>query len=133
MDFQETIDWLYSQLPCYQKKGVSAYKQDMINVQTFFQQNGFDHLSFKSIHIAGTNGKGSTAAIISSILSSANISTGLFTSPHLFSFTERIRLGLEPIKESDFTQVFEIIWQHAKEVPQRLNIPKKHQKQSVKT
>ena len=95
-------------------------------LDSLLSQLGNPEKKIPTIHIAGTNGKGSTAAIISSILSSANISTGLFTSPHLFSFTERIRLGLEPIKESDFTQVFEIIWQHAKEVPQRLNIPKKH-------
>lgn len=96
MDYQQTLDYLYSQLPMFQRDGASAYKKDLGNTLVLCEYLGNPHQKFKSIHIAGTNGKGSTAHSISAILQKAGYKTGLYTSPHLKNFTERIRInGLE--------------------------------------
>ena len=68
MNYTKTIKWLYEQFPCYQREGQSAYKKDINNIKHFFHIHGNDHLLFKSIHVAGTNGKGSTSAIASNLL-----------------------------------------------------------------
>ena len=82
------------------------------------QQLGNPHLAVPTIHVAGTNGKGSTAAMIASILSSAGLRVGLFTSPHLHSMTERIRLGLTPIGRAQFAARFAQVWPAAQALPQ---------------
>ena len=100
MNYSETINYLFSQLPLYQRVGKAAYKADL-NV-TIEILNILDNPQnkFKSIHIAGTNGKGSVSHIIASVLQSAGLKTGLYTSPHLRDFRERIKINGEKIKEN---------------------------------
>lgn len=96
MTFQEVLDFLYTQLPMYQRVGSVAFKKDLTNTLNLASRLNNPHEKFKSIHIAGTNGKGSTSHLIASILQSAGYKVGLYTSPHLKSFRERIRInGLE--------------------------------------
>jgi dihydrofolate synthase/folylpolyglutamate synthase len=90
--YQEAIDYLYANLPMFQRVGSSAYKEDLTNTLLLCKALGEPHRSFKSVHIAGTNGKGSTSHMIASVLKSAGFKTGLFTSPHLKAFTERIKV-----------------------------------------
>jgi dihydrofolate synthase/folylpolyglutamate synthase len=90
--YQEAIDYLYANLPMFQRVGSSAYKEDLTNTLLLCKALGEPHRSFKSVHIAGTNGKGSTSHMIASVLQSAGFKTGLFTSPHLKAFTERIKV-----------------------------------------
>ncbi|MDG2492755.1 MAG: bifunctional folylpolyglutamate synthase/dihydrofolate synthase [Flavobacteriaceae bacterium] len=97
--YEEVRDWLYEQLPAYQKKGSSAYKPGLENIERFLDYLGNPHQDFLSIHIAGTNGKGSTAHMINSVLMEANYKVGLYTSPHLKDFTERIRINGIAIEE----------------------------------
>lgn len=100
MNFQETIHWLYNQFPSYQKKGKSAYKENIDNVQLFFDKYNFNLQAFKSIHIAGTNGKGSVSHMLCSVLQQSGYKVGLFTSPHIMDFRERIRVdGVKISKE----------------------------------
>lgn len=91
--YQETLDFLYSQLPQYQKDGKKAYKADLSNILAISYILGDPHKKIKTIHIAGTNGKGSTAHILASILQEAGYSVGLYTSPHLKDFRERIKVN----------------------------------------
>ena len=84
---------------------------------------GDPHLAVPTIHVAGTNGKGSTAAMLASILSHAGLQAGLFTSPHLHSFVERIRLGLRPISRGDFATLFEQVWPHAERLAASSALP----------
>ena len=81
------------------------------------------HLAVATIHVAGTNGKGSTAAMLAAILHAAGLRVGLFTSPHLHSFVERIRIGLEPVSRNQFANLFECVWQAAQEVARDLALP----------
>ena len=97
MNYEETLDWLFAQLPTYQRSGAAAYKADIGNIVEACERLQNPHKQFKSIHIAGTNGKGSTAHMISSILQEAGYKTGLYTSPHLKDFRERIRINGEMI------------------------------------
>lgn len=97
MTYQEAIDWLYVQLPMYQKQGQKAYKADLSNIQLLAHHLNNPERKFKSIHVAGTNGKGSTSHIIASILQEAGYKVGLYTSPHLKDFRERIRINGEMI------------------------------------
>ena len=83
MNYQETLYYLFSKLPMYQRQGVAAYKADIGNIVAASKYLGNPHTQFKSIHIAGTNGKGSTAHMIASILQESGIKAGLYTSPHL--------------------------------------------------
>jgi dihydrofolate synthase / folylpolyglutamate synthase len=100
MTYQETLDYLYQNLPMFQRVGAIAYKKDLTNTLALCEVLGNPHLKFKSIHIAGTNGKGSSSHMLASILQSAGYKTGLYTSPHLKEFTERIRInGIEVSKE----------------------------------
>ena len=100
MNYQEAIDFLYSQLPMYQRVGKSALKKDLTNTVKLCELLGNPESKFKSIHIAGTNGKGTTAHILASILQESGYKTGLYTSPHLKSFTERIKIDGVEIDES---------------------------------
>lgn len=105
-DYQETINWLYRQFPSYQKKGKTAYKEDLDNVKLFFNKYGLDYLSFETIHVAGTNGKGSVSHMLGSILKKAGYKVGLFTSPHLLDFTERIKINGEKISKKFIVKFF---------------------------
>lgn len=99
--FSETLDYLYSLLPAYQRQGASAFKKDLGNIQKLCWELGLPQWQFQSIHIAGTNGKGSVASMLNSILMESGYLTGLYTSPHLVSFTERIRVKGKEIPEKE--------------------------------
>ena len=105
MTYQETTAWLFSQLPMFQMQGASAYKKDLTNTLMLVEHLKHPETKFKSIHVAGTNGKGSTSSMIASILQEAGYKVGLYTSPHLKDFRERIRINGEMISE-DFVVDF---------------------------
>ena len=93
MTYPETLNWLFNQLPAYQKQGKSAYKADLSNIINLAKHLKNPHLKFKSIHVAGTNGKGSSSHMLASILQEAGYKVGLSTSPHLKDFRERIKIN----------------------------------------
>lgn len=101
MNYQSSLDFLFQALPMFQRVGGAAFKKDLSNTQKLCEHLGNPQDKFKSIHIAGTNGKGSTAHALASVLQAAGYATGLYTSPHLKSFRERIKInGVEiPKKE----------------------------------
>jgi dihydrofolate synthase/folylpolyglutamate synthase len=99
MNYQETIQYLYNQLPVYQNVGGSAYKEGLDNSLALDKYFGYPHKKYKTIHIAGTNGKGSTSHLLAAILQQAGYKVGLYTSPHLVDFRERIRVNGEKIAE----------------------------------
>ena len=101
MNYKDTLKYLFSQLPMYQRTGAAAYKKDIGNIIEACNFLDNPHEKFKSIHIAGTNGKGSTAHLISSILQEAGFKTGLYTSPHLKDFRERIKINGVKIRKND--------------------------------
>ena len=91
--YEEVRSWLYEQLPMYQRQGASAYKPGLEKMHAFMTYLGNPHQAFSSIHVAGTNGKGSTGHMITSVLMEAGYAVGLYTSPHLKDFSERIRIN----------------------------------------
>ena len=93
MKYEETLDWLFNQLPFFQRQGAKAFKKDIGNSVKLAEHLKSPEKKFKSIHVAGTNGKGSTSHIIASILQEAGYTVGLYTSPHLKDFRERIRVN----------------------------------------
>lgn len=99
MTYKETVEWMFAQLPMYQHQGASAYKKDLTNTLLLAEHLGNPERHIKTIHIAGTNGKGSTSNMLASILQEAGYKTGLYTSPHLKDFRERIRINGEMISE----------------------------------
>ena len=109
MDYPQTLDWLYAQLPMFSRTGAAAYKpglQTSLDLDTYFHH---PHTRFKSIHVAGTNGKGSTSHMLAAILQSQGYRVGLYTSPHLVDFRERIRIDGEMIPQEtvvDFVERF---------------------------
>lgn len=92
MNYEQTMDYLFSVLPMYQRVGAIAYKIDLGNIVALTEALGNPQDDFKSVHIAGTNGKGSSSHMIAAIMQASGYKTGLYTSPHLKSFTERIRV-----------------------------------------
>lgn len=99
MTYQETIEYLYNQLPVYQKIGGSAYKEGLDNSLALDTYFAHPHTKYKTLHIAGTNGKGSTSHLLAAILQEAGYRVGLYTSPHLVDFRERIRVNGEKISQ----------------------------------
>jgi len=93
VNYTELIEWLFSQLPMYQKQGTSAYRKDLHNTILLSDYLGNPEKEVKTIHIAGTNGKGSTSSMIASVLQEAGFKVGLYTSPHLKDFRERIKIN----------------------------------------
>ncbi|MFD0862820.1 bifunctional folylpolyglutamate synthase/dihydrofolate synthase [Sungkyunkwania multivorans] len=93
MNYQETLDWLFVQLPMYQRQGKAAYKPNLDNTHKLAKHLGNPENKFKSIHVAGTNGKGSTSHMLASVLQEAGYTVGLYTSPHLKDFRERIKIN----------------------------------------
>lgn len=93
MNYQDTLSWMFQQLPMYQNKGNMAFKKDLSNTYKFSQHLGEPHHRFKSVHVAGTNGKGSTSHMLASVFQEAGYKVGLYTSPHLKDFRERIRIN----------------------------------------
>ncbi|WP_454800997.1 bifunctional folylpolyglutamate synthase/dihydrofolate synthase [Mucilaginibacter phyllosphaerae] len=109
MDYQATLDYLYTQLPVFTRVGASAYKEDLTNTIALLDILGNPEHQFKSIHVGGTNGKGSTSHMLAAILQVAGYKTGLYTSPHLKDFRERIRINGEMISEQtviDFVALY---------------------------
>ena len=99
MDYQETLKYLYEQVPMFQRVGGAAYKEGLDNTLTLDAHFGHPHHSFRTIHVAGTNGKGSVSHTLAAVLQSAGYKTGLYTSPHLVDFRERIRINDTPISK----------------------------------
>lgn len=97
MTYQQTLDWMFAQLPMYQREGKVAFKKDLTNTLAFSKELNFPERKFKAIHVGGTNGKGSTSHMLASILQESGYKVGLYTSPHLKSFTERIRMNGDEI------------------------------------
>ncbi len=96
MNYQETTNWLFNQLPMYHLQGASAYKKDLTNVQLLVNHLENPQKKLQCIHVAGTNGKGSTSHMLASILQESGYKVGLYTSPHLIDFRERIKInGIE--------------------------------------
>jgi len=91
--YQEAVEYLYANLPMFQRVGAVAYKKDLTNTLALCEALGNPHCKFKSVHVAGTNGKGSTSHMLASMLQEAGYKTGLYTSPHLKDYTERIRIN----------------------------------------
>lgn len=101
MNYKQTVEWLFSQLPMYQNLGKTAYKADIGNITEACSHLNNPHLKFKCIHVAGTNGKGSTSHMIASVLQEAGYKVGLYTSPHLKDFRERIKINGQMISENE--------------------------------
>lgn len=97
MTYKETLDWMFGQLPMYQQKGKAAFNAKLDKTISFSKYLDNPEKKFKSIHVAGTNGKGSSSHMLASILQEAGYKTGLYTSPHLKDFRERIKINGEPV------------------------------------
>lgn len=109
MNYQETIQYIYNRMPLFQMVGKAAYKEGLESMVAFDEKLGNPHRSFRCIHVGGTNGKGSTSHTVASILQSAGYKVGLFTSPHLKDFRERIRVNGEMVPEQyviDFVEKY---------------------------
>ena len=99
MTYQETLEYLYSQVPMFQRVGGSAYKEGLENTYLLDEHFHHPHHKFRTIHVAGTNGKGSVSHTLAAVLQCAGYKTGLYTSPHLLDFRERIRINGTPISK----------------------------------
>ena len=109
MTYSDAIDFLFESTPMFQNIGAHAYKPGLHTVTALSEAFGDAHRCFKSVHVAGTNGKGSTSSLIAATLTAAGYRTGLYTSPHLIDFRERIRIDGEMISEQevcDFVQAY---------------------------
>lgn len=100
MTYQDTVNWMYQQLPMYQNQGKTAYRVDLDNIRLLVAHLNQPQDHFKSIHVGGTNGKGSTSHMLASILQEAGYTVGLYTSPHLKDFRERIKINEKAISEA---------------------------------
>ena len=107
MTYQQTLDFLFSQLPMYHRIGAAAYKADIQPTIDLMAALGHPECKFRSIHVAGTNGKGSVSHMLASILQEAGYRVGLYTSPHLVDFRERIRIGGQMIPQQDVVDFVE--------------------------
>lgn len=104
MNYRKTLDFLFSNLPMFQRTGPAAYKNNLDNTLFLDEAYGHPHHAYKTIHVAGTNGKGSVSHMLASVLQQAGYKTGLYTSPHLKDFRERIRVNGKPIDEETVSQ-----------------------------
>jgi dihydrofolate synthase / folylpolyglutamate synthase len=112
MDYAQTIKYLYEQLPVFTRVGASAYKEDLTNTIELCKRLGDPQHKFKSVHVGGTNGKGSTSHMLAAILQVAGYKTGLYTSPHLVDFRERIRINGAMISQQ---HVVDFVAEHQKD------------------
>lgn len=112
MNYKETVEFLYTKLPYFTRDGKSAIKKDLTNTIKLCEVLNNPHLSFRTIHIAGTNGKGSVSNMLSAVLQNNGYKTGLYTSPHLKDFRERIRIDGEMITEEYVVDFVERIKPH---------------------
>ena len=97
MDYRQTIDFLFSSLPMFQRVGDAAIKKDLTNIRLLCDMLGQPQIAYPTIHIAGTNGKGSTSHMIASVLQASGKKVGLYTSPHYIDLRERIKVNGEMI------------------------------------
>lgn len=116
MTYKQTLDYLFSQLPMYQRQGASAMKKNLDNIVYLCEQLDNPHEKFPTIHIAGTNGKGTTSHILSSLLQQAGLKVGLYTSPHYKDFRERIKVNRDYIEEQDVIRFTEYLQDSIKEI-----------------
>jgi len=100
MTYSETLHWLFEQLPMYQRQGKMAFKKDLTNILALSKKLNYPEKQFKSIHVGGTNGKGSSSHMLASILQEAGYKVGLYTSPHLKDFRERIKVNGKCIRKN---------------------------------
>ncbi len=100
LTYDQTVEWMFRQLPMYQRVGAAAFKKDLTNILHLSHKLGDPHKNFRSIHVAGTNGKGSVSHMLASILQEAGYKVGLHTSPHLKDFRERIKINGEEVSEN---------------------------------
>src|SRR5699024_3489602 len=107
MNDQESLTWLYRQLPMYQRQGKTAFKKDLTNILALSKHLKYPEERFRSIHVAGTNGKGSVCHMLASVFQEAGYKTGLHTSPHLKDFRERIRINGKMIPQQRVTSFIE--------------------------
>ena len=107
MTYQQTIDYLYSSTPMFHKQGTAAYKEGLENTLALDKYFGHPHENYKTIHVAGTNGKGSTSSMLAAYLQTLGYKVGLYTSPHIHSFRERIRVNGEMIPEQEVVDFVE--------------------------
>ncbi len=117
MDYQQTLDWMFSRLPMYQRIGRAAYKADLFTTIDLLDKLGNPQEKFKAIHVAGTNGKGSVCHLLASILQEAGYKTGLYTSPHMKDFRERIKINGKMIAEKnvvDFIEKYKTLFEELK-------------------
>ncbi|OWP62280.1 dihydrofolate synthase [Hymenobacter amundsenii] len=98
MTYQQTLDFLYAQLPMFQRVGAAGYKPGLQRTEALAAATGHPERQFRSVHVAGTNGKGSSSHLVAAVLQAAGYRVGLYTSPHLKEFTERIRLNGQPLE-----------------------------------
>ncbi|MFL5753916.1 MAG: bifunctional folylpolyglutamate synthase/dihydrofolate synthase [Bacteroidia bacterium] len=103
MNYRQTLDYLYTQLPMFHRIGAAAYKADLKNTLAICKLLGNPERKFKAVHIAGTNGKGSSSHMLAAVLQKAGYKTGLYTSPHLLDFRERIRINGKMIPKKKVT------------------------------
>lgn len=103
MTYAQTLDWMFAQLPMYQKIGAAAHTKDLKNTIILMEHLNHPELKFKSIHVGGTNGKGSSSSLLASVLQEAGYKVGLYTSPHLKDFRERIKINGEMIPQENVT------------------------------
>ena len=107
MTYADALQYLYEQLPMFSRIGTAAYKKDLSNTKQLCSVLNNPQTKFKSIHIAGTNGKGSVSHMLAAVLQTAGYKTGLYTSPHLKDFRERIKINGEDCNKDfvvDFTK-----------------------------
>ncbi|MDD3742368.1 MAG: Mur ligase family protein, partial [Lentimicrobiaceae bacterium] len=109
MKYKQVLDYMYSQLPMFQRIGAAAYKASLDNTIAISNLSNHPYRNFQSIHIAGTNGKGSVSHMLASIMQEANLKTGLYTSPHLRDFRERMKINGSMIPRE---YVIEYVEQH---------------------
>ena len=107
MTYQEAVDYLYQSRPPFHLVGSTAYKPGLENTLRLMAHVGNPHEHLRAVHVAGTNGKGSTSHLIAAVLQAAGYKVGLFTSPHLISLTERIRINGQPIPEAEVADFIE--------------------------
>ncbi len=107
MNYNETLNWMFNKLPMYQRIGAAAYKADLNTTIEILNYLNNPQDNFKSVHVAGTNGKGSTSHSLASVFQEAGYKTGLYTSPHLRDFRERIRINGEMIPENNVVSFIE--------------------------
>src|SRR5215831_5399172 len=100
MNYEETLEWMFNKLPMYQTQGATAYRKDISNTVLLVNHLGNPEKKLKCIHVAGTNGKGSTSHMLASILQEAGYKVGLYTSPHLKDYRERIKINGEQISKN---------------------------------